>query len=88
MLQDVSVQFDKQALHDYIQVQIDAAINTRLWFVTVEDLAKLTNMSKRFLEGEILCDPRMKVIERRKARKRWWPAEQAFKVINEITTEW
>lgn len=45
-------------------------------------------MSKRFLESEIICDPRMKVIERKRSRKRWWPYPEAMKAIQEITSEW
>jgi len=45
-------------------------------------------MSKRFLEDEILSDPRMRVIERRKSRKRWWFYKQAVEVIKEIVDEW
>lgn len=45
-------------------------------------------MSKRYLEDEVISDVRMKAIEIRKNRKRWWPAEKAFEVIMEITSEW
>jgi len=84
----VDVQIDKQAIKKRIEQQLDDAIQAQLWFVDVERITVLTNMSRRFLEAEVLCDPRMKIIERKKARKRFYPAEQAFKVIDEITSGW
>ena len=45
-------------------------------------------MSIRYLEDEILCDPRVRVHERRKNRKRWWLYEPTIEAIKEITVEW
>ncbi|MFW7189942.1 hypothetical protein [Lysinibacillus sp. BNK-21] len=84
----VELQLDKQAIQQHIEKQLDNAIQSQLWFVSVERLAQLTDMSKRWLEDEILCDPRMRAIERKKNRKRWYLAQQAFEVINEITSDW
>ncbi|WGT39056.1 hypothetical protein QH639_25300 [Lysinibacillus sp. 1 U-2021] len=84
----IEVNLDKKAIQQHIEKQLDNAIQSQLWLVSVERLAQLTDMSKRWLEDEILCDPRMRAIERKKNRKRWYLAQQAFEVINEITSDW
>lgn len=84
----IEINLDKKAIQQHVERQLDDAIQAQLWFVSVEKIAQLTDMSKRFIEDEILCDVRMRAIERRKNKKRWYPAQQAFEVINEITAEW
>lgn len=84
----IELQLDKRSIQQHIEKQLDEAIQSQLWLVSVERLVQLTDMSKRWLEDEILCDPRMRAIERKKNRKRWYLAQQAFEVINEITAEW
>lgn len=84
----IEVNIDKKAIQEHIEKQLNEAIQSQLWLVSVERLVQLTDMSKRWLEDEILCDPRMRAIERKKNRKRWYLAQQAFEVINEITSEW
>lgn len=84
----IELSLDKKAIQRHIEKQLDDAIQSQLWLVSVDKLAQLTDMSKRWLEEEILNDPRMKAIERKKNRKRWYLAQQAFEVISEITSEW
>ncbi|WP_153721773.1 hypothetical protein [Sporosarcina cascadiensis] len=84
----VQVNVDEQAIKQYIQQQLDKTIHETFLLVDVEKLAVITSMSKRFLEDEILGDPRMRLIERRKSRKRWWLYKQAIEVITEIVDEW
>lgn len=84
----IELSLDKKAIQRHIEKQLDDAIQSQLWLVSVDKLAQLTDMSKRWLEDEILNDPRMKAIERKKNRKRWYLAQQAFEVISEITSEW
>lgn len=88
MIQEINVQVDKQAIQKHIEKQLDDCIQAHLWFVDAEKVAELTCMSVRFLNEEIFTDPRMRVIEKRKNRKRWWPAQQALQVISEITDSW
>lgn len=88
MIQEINVQIDKRAIQQHIEKQLDDCIQAQLWFVDAEKIASLTCMSVRFLNEDILTDPRMRVIEKRKNRKRWWPAKQALEVINEIMSEW
>lgn len=85
---NIELNLDQQAIQQYVQKQLEGAIQSKLWFVDLEKIAELSSMSKRWLEDEIVCDPRMKTIEIKKNRKRWWPAEKAFEVIMEITSEW
>ena len=88
MIEEINVQFNKQVLSKHIENKLDQAIQSQLWLVDAERIAELTCMSKRYLEEEVFIDPRMKAIEIKKARKRWWPANQAYEVIKEITSEW
>ncbi|MBT8998735.1 hypothetical protein BTI78_10655, partial [Lactobacillus delbrueckii subsp. bulgaricus] len=63
-------------------------IHETLLMVDIERLVVMTSMSRRFLEDEILSDPRMRLIERRRNRKRWWFYKQALEVIEEIVNDW
>ncbi|WP_336635371.1 hypothetical protein [Lysinibacillus fusiformis] len=85
---NIEVNLDSQAIQRYVHKQLDSAIQAQLWLVDLDKMAELTCMSKRWLEDEIISDVRMKAIEIRKNRKRWWLARQAFEIINEITSEW
>ncbi|WP_313150104.1 hypothetical protein [Lysinibacillus capsici] len=85
---NIELQLDKRAIQQHIEKQLDEAIQSQLWFVDVEKMAQLCCMSKRWIEMEILPDPRMKLLERRRNRKKWYPASKALEVINEITEEW
>lgn len=85
---NVQVNIDEKAIKEYIQQKIEVQLNETLLMIDLEKLALITSMSKRFLEDEILCDPRMKLIERRKSRKRWWFYKQSLNVITEIVDEW
>ncbi|MCT6901775.1 MAG: hypothetical protein M3Z48_00915 [Lactobacillus sp.] len=85
---NVQVNIDEKAIKEYILQQIDQQLHETLLMVDLEKLAVITSMSKRFLEDEILSDPRMRLIERRRNRKRWWFYKQALEVIVEIVNEW
>lgn len=85
---NIELSLDQEEIRLYIEKQLKESIQTNLWFVDLEKIAELSSMSKRWLEDEIICDPRMKSIEIKKNRKRWWPAKKAFEVILEITSEW
>lgn len=85
---NVQVNIDEKAIKEYIQQKIEVKLNETLLMIDLEKLALITSMSKRFLEDEILCDPRMKLIERKKSRKRWWFYRQSLEVITEIVDEW
>ncbi|MFJ8217431.1 hypothetical protein [Bacillus cereus] len=85
---NVQVNIDEKAIKEYILQQIDQQLHETLLMIDLERLAVITSMSKRFLEDEILSDPRMRLIERRRSRKRWWFYKQALEVITEIVNDW
>lgn len=58
------------------------------WLVDINKISELTCMSKRWLESELLKDPRFKSIEIKKNRKRLWPYQEAFELVLEISSEW
>ncbi len=84
----VEVNIDPTAVKDFVERELQKQINQQLLLVDINKLAELTSMSIRYLEDEILCDPRVRIHERRKNRKRWWLAQPTFNAIEEITAEW
>jgi hypothetical protein len=85
---NVNVELDTNSIKKYIQQKIDEQVNESLFLVDVDTLSKKCSMSKRFLEEEFLKDPRFKLIEKSKVRKRFYYWEEAKKVIEEIIEEW
>lgn len=85
---EVKISLDEKALRNFIEQELSKQINQQLVLVDVNKLAEVTCMSVRYLEDEILHDPRMRVHEVRKNRKRWWIAQPAFKAIVDIVSEW
>jgi len=84
---DVAV--NQTEIRDYINQQLDEAINDAFFTWDIEEMAKRTCMSKSFLENEFLRDPRMKLLERRKEKgKRFWFYQQSLVVMKEIMDEW
>jgi len=84
----LSVNIDETAIKDYIHKQLDQQIQESLLFIDLKKMAEITSMSPRYLEEQILKDPRMRLIERRKERKRWWLYKEAVSVIQAILDEW
>ncbi|MEB2279265.1 hypothetical protein LAV73_04505 [Lysinibacillus xylanilyticus] len=84
----IEVNIDKTVVRQYIEKRLDEEIRETLWLIDLDKMADLTCMSRRWLEDVIICDVRMRSIEIKKNRKRWWPYRQAFEIINEITSEW
>ncbi|GED64080.1 hypothetical protein ACQKEY_00085 [Lysinibacillus fusiformis] len=84
----IEVSLDKQAIRKYIEKWLDEEIREVLWLIDLQKMSELTNMSPRFLENEIVRDARMRAIEIKKHRKRWWPYQEAFEVVREITNGW
>lgn len=71
-----------------IDKKLDECIQKEMWWVSAERIAQLTDMSLRYAEEHILSDIRMKAIERRRSRKRFYPAKEAYEVVNEILNSW
>lgn len=85
---NIEVTLDRRAIRNYIERKLEEEIRETLWLVDMKKLAELLCMSERYVEEMIANDVRMRAIERRKARKRWWPYKQAMQVVEEITSEW
>lgn len=84
----VNVEIDQEQVKQIIERELQKQIHQNLLFVDINKLAEITCMSIRYLEDEILCDPRVRIHERRKSRKRWWLYEPTIKAIIDITDEW
>ncbi|UFT98131.1 hypothetical protein KO561_13055 [Radiobacillus kanasensis] len=84
----VSIEIDEKAVKEFIEQELSKQIHQQLLLVDINKLAELTCMSVRYLEDEILHDPRVRIHERRKNRKRWWLAQPTFKAIEDILSEW
>lgn len=85
---EVKVNIDERAIKDFVERELQKQIHQQLLLVDINKLAELTSMSVRYLEDEIVCDPRVRIHERRKRRKRWWLAQPTFKAIEDITFDW
>lgn len=84
----VLVELDQEEINRVIEAEINKAINQQLLLVDINKLSQLTSMSPRFLEEYILSDPRVKIYERRRERKRWWIYEPTMEAIISIINEW
>lgn len=85
---EVTVNINRQAVRNFIEKELQKQINQQLLLVDINKLSELTSMSIRYLEDEFLQDPRVKIYERKKNRKRWWLAEPTFKAIEQIVNNW
>lgn len=86
---DIKVHVEHEKLRNYINQRLDEYLNEVLFTWDIEQMSKQTCMSKSFLEKEILQDPRMKLLERRKEKgKRYWFYEESKQVLKEILNEW
>lgn len=85
---EVRVTIDEKAIQEYVQLELKKQVHQQLLLVDIERLSELTSMSARYLEDEFLSDPRVRVHERRKNRKRWWVAKPTFEAILDIVDGW
>jgi len=90
MLQAAQVQvaIDQEEVKKYIHKQLNENIRHELLFIDINGLAEITSCSRRWLEEELLHDPRIRLCERRKNRKRLWLYEDVVEAIKEISEEW
>lgn len=84
------IKLDEAAIKDEIRSQVSEIMKStdEMWLWDVETMIEKTAMGKTFLEEEFLSDPRMKLIEIKKVRKRWYPVMEAKRVMTEIMEEW
>lgn len=84
----INIEIDETAIASYVERELQKQINQQLLLVDINKLSDLTSMSIRYLEDEILQDPRVKMYERKRNRKRWWLAQPVLKSIEEIVNNW
>ncbi|WP_025848727.1 hypothetical protein [Paenibacillus ehimensis] len=84
----INIEIDEKAIASFIERELQRQINQQLLLVDISKLSELTSMSVRYLEDEILPDPRVRIHERKKNRKRWWLAQPTLKAIEEIVNSW
>lgn len=84
----IQVDIDQKQVRDFIEKELQKQINQQLLLVDINKLAEITCMSVRYLEDEILTDPRVRIHERKNRRKRWWLYEPTIEAIKNIIDEW
>jgi hypothetical protein len=86
---EISVNVNKEEIRQYINQKLDEYLNEAFFTWDIDQMSKQTCMSRSFLENEVLHDPRMKILERRKEKgKRYWFYEESKRVMKEIMDEW
>lgn len=84
----IKVDVDQEEIQKYIKERLDQQVRNELIFIDIKGLEEITSCSRRWLEEEVLIDPRMRLAERRKNRKRLWVFEEAKEALLEIAEEW
>lgn len=88
-LLNVVAEVDHKQIEKQLSEKIDKALRDVLLVWDISEMSKRLCMGRTFLEEEILCDPRMRALERRKGKgKRFWFYEPSLKVIQEIMDDW
>lgn len=85
---EIKVNIDQKAIQEFVQQELQKQVHQQLLLVDINRLSDLTSMSVRYLEDDILSDPRVRIHERRKNRKRWWVAKPTFEAILDIVDGW
>lgn len=86
---EISININSDEIKKQINEKMEKVIHETLFTWDIEQMSKMTCMSKSFLENEFLHDPRMKLLERRKEKgKRFWFYEESKRVMREIMDEW
>lgn len=84
----VQVELNKKEIKKYIKEELDEQIRQEYLFIDINKLVEITSCSKRWLEEELLQDPRIRICERRKNRKRLWLYPDVIESIKIIADEW
>lgn len=85
---EVKVNLDQEAIRKYIQEQLDQLLRQEYIFVDTNRLARMMNVSKRWMEEYILDDPRIMVHLRQKNRKRLYLYPDVVEAIRDLSEEW
>lgn len=84
----VEVDIDRDAVKQYLNARLEQEVQEAIVMADINRLAAVLSMSPRFLEDEFLRDPRVRIHERRKNRKRWWVYRPTIEAIQQIMDEW
>lgn len=87
MLADVNVNINEHEVKKMVNEKIDDMVREYLIMIDVPTLAKKMSCSARFLEEELLHDPRIKALERKKIRKRLYFVDELLPVLKEVINE-
>ncbi len=86
---NINVDVNEKEIKAYLDEKLEESLRDTLIFWDVKSMASRMCMSESFLEQNILHDPRMRLLERRKAKgKRFWFYKESLEVIKQIVDEW
>lgn len=85
----IKVEASEKLIRERLEKRIDEIADEVLLLIDVKGLAKRLSMSERFVEDQFLNDPRIRLQEVKKNRKRWYFYKPTIEAITEILrTEW
>ena len=85
----INIEVDQEELKGYINEKLDEVFREVLFTWDINEMSKRMCMSKSTLENDILCDPRMRLIQRQKINgKRYWYYKESLVAIREIMDSW
>ncbi|MCM0626676.1 MULTISPECIES: hypothetical protein [unclassified Lysinibacillus] len=86
---EIKIEVNENIIREQLEKRVNEIVDSTLLLIDVKGLAKKLSMSERFIEEEFLHDPRIKLHEVKKNRKRWYFYKPTIEAITEILrTEW
>ena len=86
---EIKIEVNENIIREQLEKRVNEIVDSTLLLIDVKGLAKKLSMSERYIEEEFLHDPRIKVHEVKKNRKRWYFYKPTIEAITEILrTEW
>lgn len=84
----VSIEVNPEEIKAIVERQVQELTMQHLLYIDVNKILELTCMSRKFAEDYILSHPKMKVIERRRDRKKYYPYREFKEILDEIVNSW
>ncbi len=84
----IEVNIDKVEVRKYIEKRLDEEIRETFLLIDLKKMSALLCMSERYIQDELLHDPRIRMLEVRRNRKRWWKYKPLLQAIEEVISEW
>lgn len=86
---EIKIEVNENIIREQLEKRVNEIVDSTLLLIDVKGLAKKLSMSERFIEEEFLHDPRIKLHEVKKNRKRWYFYKPTIEAITQILrTEW